>query len=53
MAKPTQQQYDDCAYVLQHMAKSTETHEPHAVVAIGNIEAVLEENSFMVEDYPE
>lgn len=53
MAQPTQQQYDDCAFVLQHMAKSTEKHEPYAVINIANLEAVLAENSFMVEDYPE
>ena len=53
MSQPTQQQYDDCAYVLQHMAKSTQKHEPHAVNAISNIEDVLAENSFMVADYPE
>ncbi|MBL4909027.1 MAG: hypothetical protein JKX78_03550 [Alteromonadaceae bacterium] len=53
MAQPTQQQYNDCAFVLQHMAKSTEKHEPYAKVNIQHLEAVLEENSFMVEDYPE
>lgn len=53
MSNPTQQQYDDCAYVLQHMAKSTQQHEPYAVNTIANIEAVIAENSFMQADYPE